>query len=71
MMFGRIRQTHTYAVLEISAAAYNEIKAKLEAAGYDHAFHENDRHGEVIDMHGIAVAPPASVEAEPTAKVQV
>lgn len=53
------RATHTYAVLEISAAAYAEIRAKLLAAGYWHAVHDGtDR--EVIDMHGIAVAvqPP-------------
>jgi hypothetical protein len=47
-----IRQTHTFAVLELSEAAYLEISGKLRAAGYEHAFH-ND--GE-IDMHGIAVA---------------
>lgn len=46
--------TYTYAILEISRAAYEEIRAKLEAAGYQHAFHKDD--GEpVIDMHGIAV----------------
>lgn len=46
-----MRSTHTYAVLEISNAAYDEIRAKLEAAGYQHAFMDD---GE-IDMHGIAV----------------
>lgn len=50
--------THTYAKLEVSAAAYTEIRAKLEAAGYEHAFHEDG----LIDMHGIALAPdPADV----------
>lgn len=49
-----IWQTRTYAVLEISSAAYQEIREKLEKAGYDHAFHEKD-YGEIIDMHGIAV----------------
>ncbi len=44
--------THTYAVLEVSQAVYDEIRAKLEAAGYDHAFHEDP---DVIDMHGIAL----------------
>lgn len=44
--------TYTYAVLEISSDAYEEIKAKLQKAGYDHAFHDR-----VIDMHGIALAP--------------
>lgn len=44
--------SHTYSILEISQAAFNEIKQKLEEAGYLHVFH-----GEAIDMHGIAVAP--------------
>lgn len=46
-----MRQTHTYALLEISAEAYDEIAGKLRAAGYGHAFGSK---GE-IDMHGIAV----------------
>jgi hypothetical protein len=46
--------THTYALLEVSAACYEEIKAKLEAAGYADAFH-NDDGKTVIDMHGIAL----------------
>lgn len=46
--------THTYALLEVSPAVHAEIRAKLRAAGYEHAFHrEDDR--EVIDMHGIGV----------------
>ena len=49
-----IRQTHTYAILEVSPAAYQEIRAKLEAAGHEQAFHDEDD-GEVIDMHGIAL----------------
>jgi len=40
--------THTYARLEVSEATYDEIRGKLETAGYDHAFH-----GGTIDMHGI------------------
>jgi hypothetical protein len=48
--------THTYAVLEISREAFDEIAAKLQAAGYQHAFHKDD--GEtVVDMHGIALKP--------------
>lgn len=42
--------TYTYAILDISPEAYREIKSKLKEAGYDHAFH-----GDVIDMHGIAL----------------
>ena len=47
--------TYTYAVLEVSAACHAEIRAKLEAAGYQHVFHRHDDR-EVIDMHGIALA---------------
>ena len=51
--------TYTYALLDVSAAAYDEIAAKLHAAEYDHAFHE----GGAIDMHGIALmrAPPQEI----------
>ena len=46
--------TYTYAIVDVSSAAYREIRAKLEAAGYQHAFHEEDG-VVVIDMHGIAL----------------
>jgi hypothetical protein len=53
--------THTYAILDVSADVYAEIEAKLQAAGYDHVFHEDD--GEtVIDMHGIALRSKDTVE---------
>ncbi len=42
--------SHTYAILKVSEASYNEIKEKLEKAGYEHAIEEG-----VIDMHGIAL----------------
>ena len=62
--------THTYAILDISHTAFEEIATKLRAAGYHHAF---DR--DVIDMHGIAVRidenakknatrPPSGINAE-------
>jgi hypothetical protein len=41
----------TYAILNVSQSAYDEIREKLQTAAYDHAFHENG----VIDMHGIAL----------------
>jgi len=62
-----VRTTHTYAVLEISPEAYREIRERLEAAGYQHAFHrhvhevtrggalEGEVSYEAIDMHGIAL----------------
>lgn len=46
-----VRQTHTYVTLDISEAAYTEIRGKLEAAGYQHTFIS----GGEIDMQGIAV----------------
>lgn len=45
-----MRTTHTLATLELSPAAYDEIRAKLEAAGYQHAFD-----GGLIDMTGIGL----------------
>lgn len=58
--------THTYALLEVSPGAYAEIRAKLEAAGYAHAFHQDDNQ-EVIDLHGLALvaATPLDVPAAP------
>ena len=48
------RATYTYAVLPVSPDVYREIRERLEAAGYEHAFHQGGD-GEVIDMHGIAL----------------
>lgn len=48
------RSTHTYAVLEVPRAVYAAVRALLEAAEYQHAFHAKDD-GEIIDMHGIAL----------------
>lgn len=46
-----MRTTHTFATLEVSAAAFDEVAQKLlRAAEYDHAFV-----GDCIDMRGIAL----------------
>lgn len=51
--------SHTYAVLEISQDAYEEIARKLREAEYWHVFVDG-----VIDMHGIALnREPAQEEA--------
>ena len=50
-----LRGTYTYAILEVSREAYEEIKDKLFKAGYQDQFHE-DENRVVIDMHGIALA---------------
>jgi hypothetical protein len=56
-----VSQTHTYAELEVSAAAFDEIFVKLEAAGYQHAFiwppsaEIQNPPPPTIDMHGIGL----------------
>lgn len=54
--------THTYAVLEVPSAVYAAVRALLDAAAYQHAFHAEDD-GEVIDMHGIALRAKAGGSA--------
>jgi hypothetical protein len=48
--------TYTYAILEVSKESWGEIAQLLRAASYDHAFHSDDEHCTIIDMHGIALA---------------
>lgn len=48
--------THTFVVLEVSHAAYDEIKGKLEAAGYDVMVKEKADGSELLDMHGLALS---------------
>jgi hypothetical protein len=54
-----LRTTYTYAELEVSAAAYDEIAGKLRAADYGHAFHDG-----TIDMHGIGLTRANDVPLE-------
>ena len=49
-----MRSTYTYVTMELSQAAYDEIRTKMEAAGYQHAIEKDG----TIDMHGLAVIPP-------------
>jgi tRNA A-37 threonylcarbamoyl transferase component Bud32 len=56
--------THTYSILDVPHAVYAAVRALLDRASYQHAFH-GDADGEVIDMHGIALrskAGPASTD---------
>jgi hypothetical protein len=50
-----MNNTYSYVVLEVSAAAYREIGEALQAAGYQHVFHQEGSRL-LIDMHGIALA---------------
>lgn len=60
-----MRTTHTYAILRISQAAYDEIRERLQAAGYESQFHpDTDGDGERIDMHGIAVQAEQMIGTE-------
>jgi hypothetical protein len=47
--------TYTFATLEVSQLAYDEVRAKLLAAGYEHAITSDSSEEELIDMHGIAL----------------
>lgn len=49
-----IKQTHTFVDLALSPAAFDEIKEKLEQAGYHHVFMDL---GKRINMAGIALVP--------------
>lgn len=69
MLAARNRQTHTYAILEVSPKAFNEIADKLRAADYGHCFHE-DGERIVIDMHGIALQSANADESQTVATAQ-
>jgi len=43
--------TYTFALMQVSKATYDEIKQKLEEAGYGHAIQEDG----ALDMHGIGL----------------
>lgn len=60
-----MRSTYTYAVMDISPSAYQEIRAKLEAAGYGHALHRSADGAEVLDMHGIALGMSRERDTSP------
>lgn len=49
-MKGRITHTHTFALLEVSAEAFDEIKQKLTDADYKHCFIDN-----AIELSGIGL----------------
>lgn len=57
-----MRTTHTYALLPVSKAVFEEIAQKLRAAGYDHAFGQ-DGENPVIDMHGTALTQASDPDA--------
>lgn len=53
-----IRSTHTYAELDVSRETYDEIKGRLDLAGYEDKFdqyNKTDGGYPAIDMQGIAV----------------
>ncbi len=47
--------TRTFSILEVSKAAYDEIRTKMLAAGYDDAVWDQGEHGTILDMDGIAL----------------
>lgn len=60
-----MRTTRTTAILEVSVPVYAEIRDKLRAAGYDHAFDSDGG----IDMHGISIKEePMATDHDPPNK---
>lgn len=55
-----MRQTHTYAEMNVSPAAHNEIKVKLEQAGYAHLIDEGR-----LCLEGIALVPDEGEHLQP------
>jgi hypothetical protein len=58
--------THTYAIVEVSPSVYDEVKATLIAAGYEHAI--DDREG-VIDLDGLALQSDPSLAKDSSEKI--
>jgi hypothetical protein len=54
-----VRQTHTYADLEISPEAYAEIRGRIEALGGDYLrlYLLNDREGEGLTLPAVRLVP--------------
>jgi hypothetical protein len=52
-------ETHSYVTVEIGQAAYQEIRAVLDKAGYQHTFINQTDGRELIDMRGLAVTTEA------------
>lgn len=59
-----MRSAYTYALLEVSPACYDEIRALLAAAGYQQAFHADAQGTVVIDMRGLALCRRLDEETE-------
>jgi hypothetical protein len=58
--FPKTRQD--YCEISLSRLAYDELAAKMRAAGYAHAIMPDG----AIDLHGLGVAPPLEQRAAPT-----
>lgn len=61
--------THTYATMDVSPATFDEIRSKLDAAGYGDQIERSGIHSteDLIDMHGIALVRQAEPEPTPHA----
>jgi hypothetical protein len=61
-----LRSTYTYALMEVSPSTYDEVRANLVAAQYQHAIHDrkSEPH-EALDMHGIALVKKPELVVAP------
>lgn len=46
--------SHSYALMPIPKAVFDDVRGRLKEAGYDHAIHDE---GKTLDMHGVALIP--------------
>lgn len=56
--------SRTYASMEVSHVAFQEVRSKLIDAGYEHAVHD-DENTVTLDMYGIALVTPNPDEPLP------
>lgn len=54
--------TYTYVEMDVSQPTYDEVKANLRKAGYEHAIGDDG----ALDMHGLALVLDPSIEARET-----
>jgi len=55
--------------MDVSARTYDEIRAKMLEAGYDHAFAVDDDGKQTMDMNGLALQPLPPPPAQGTLQV--
>lgn len=61
----RLADAHLRDAVPVSQPVYDEIRAELVEAGYEHAFHTMPGEREVIDLHGLALVVEEPATSKP------